>query len=156
MITKEEFESLFDENITKKEYDRIIAEIDKRFVEICNKFLVKTDKQRAWFDYGNCSYDSEESSGFFDPHEYKEEVQIGGCWIETPEPYDAYFPTHWLWSSFALEMKETIANHKKEEKKKKTDEKSQRIARKNKIENLKKSIKAKLSPEEYKILKFKG
>ena len=44
MITKEQFDSLFDDNITKKEYNRILGLIDERFAEICEKFLKKKNQ----------------------------------------------------------------------------------------------------------------
>ena len=39
MITKDQFDKLYDDNISKKEYDFIIQEINKRFSEICKNIL---------------------------------------------------------------------------------------------------------------------
>lgn len=154
MITKEQFDFLFSDSITKKEYDAIIAQIDKRFEEICEKFLKKTSK--SWYVYGNFSYKDENSEGCFDPEEYKEWVEIGGENINSPPGYDLAFPTRWLWTEdFEDEMKRESENYKKKMECKKQKDKEQREKRKAQIEVLKSSIKAKLTKEELKIIKFK-
>ena len=40
-ILKEEFDSLYDENISKKEYERILSKIDQRFIEIVDEIKQK-------------------------------------------------------------------------------------------------------------------
>lgn len=107
-ITKELFDSLYSENITKKEYDRIINLIDNRFADIV-LLLRPSLKNKGWFDYGNCSYDSSCDSegfrGYFDLINYKENIDIGGeyCGLE-PKIHDGdgyynnSFPTRWLWT----------------------------------------------------------
>ena len=78
-ITKEQFESLYSDKITKKEYDHIISLITDRFSEICKKIIKHHNDM--WFDYGNCDYYSENSGGYFDPKEYKNFIEIGGEWV---------------------------------------------------------------------------
>ncbi len=103
MITKEQFDKLYTEDIKKIEYDQIIAEIDDRFSEIVNLLFKKYYK---WYAYANVDYRAEGSMGYFDIKDYKENICIGGelssCSI--PEPYCwayegiAYIPTRWLWT----------------------------------------------------------
>ncbi len=158
MITKAQFDSLFSEDITKKQYDVIIAEIDKRFHEICKKFIHKESGSdgRGWYDYGNVSYDDENSEGYFDPEEYKENIQVGGEWIDTSPGYDAEFPTRWLWEeNWEEEMKQTSEKYKQEVLAEKQKKKQQRETKKQQAEILKRSIKAKLTSEELKIVRFK-
>jgi hypothetical protein len=154
MISKEQFESLFSDTITKKQYDAIIVQIDERFGEICEKFIQKTSKNRSWYVYGNLFYEDEHSEGFFDPEEYKEYVEIGGEWIEPPPGYDLKFPTRWLWEDFDEELKQTISEYKNQENLKKIKAKEEQEAKKKKISILKKRIHSKLTPEEFKIIKF--
>ena len=154
-ITKREFDSLYSDDITKKEYDRIIDKIDSRFSEIV--LTLKPDlRKKGWYDYGNCSYDSEESGGYFDTQWYKDEIEIGGEYAYLPDPYGEYIPTRWLWEDgFEVEFSKEVAGHKKalELKKKKAKE----TAQKRKLEKVKlrKSIEKKLTKEELKIIKFK-
>ena len=56
-ITKEEFDSLYSNNITKKNYDIIISKIDERFSEIIRKIIPNLNR-KGWYDYGNCDYES--------------------------------------------------------------------------------------------------
>lgn len=153
-ITKEEFDLLYDENVTKKAYDAIIVKIDKRFMEICLK-LLKLTPSKAWYDYGNCNYDAEGSTGFFDPKEFKEEIIVGGEWFEMPAGFDNSFPTRWLWEDFKTEAKEITAKYLAAEKieKEKAAEKKQNLSKKKKA--LVESIKGKLTAAELKIVEFK-
>lgn len=68
MITKEEFDSLYTDEITVKKYNEIIKKIDKRFAEICISFLDLTSQ--GWFDYDN-HYDCGDCGGKFDLIAYK-------------------------------------------------------------------------------------
>ena len=151
MITKDQFDKLYDDNISKKEYDFIIQEINKRFSEIC-KNILKIKPNYGWFDYGNCSYDSEQSGGFFCPVDYKEFISIGGENISCPDwLYEPEIPTRWLWQDYTDEIKQLKEEHHENEKLKK-----QKVNKKKQdINSLIKSIKSKLSKEELKIISFK-
>lgn len=90
MITKEEFDSLYSDSITKKEYDAIIAKIDERFEEICEKFLHPIrGSNHAWYDYGNCNgmADDNRNSGFFDPKLYFKTINIYSDLMDIPRGY---------------------------------------------------------------------
>lgn len=157
-ITKEEFDSLYSDTITKKNYDEIIAKIETRFIEICGKIVRKTDKYRGWFDYGNCGYDGDESRGYFDPKRYRNYVEIGGEWINLIEPlaedFDLCFPTKWLWEDFEAEVATITQNYKTIVAQRRKEHTAATKQRKAEIAKLKASIKKKLSAKELKIVKF--
>lgn len=149
MITEKEFKSLFDDTITKKEYDEIIRKIDNRFSEICQELFCKNNK--SWYDYDTGGYE-ENNEGRFIPEIYKEEIFIIGENIEPPPGLDYGFPTSWLWNmDYKNEVKQIKESYLESEKKKK----KQKQIRLEKINLLKNSIKNKLTEEELKIIKFK-
>lgn len=156
MITKEQFDSLFSDEITKKAYDKIIAQIDQRFQEICSKFVTLKKGNYSWYSYGNLDYDSEEDNGYFDPEEYKEEIAIGGEYIELPAGYDDRFPTRWLWEeNWQEEMLKVSQDYENELELEKQKAKKIKEEKKKKLDALKASIKSKLTPAEFKIISFK-
>jgi hypothetical protein len=163
-ITKEQFDKLYDKNILKSEYDYIIDLIDDRFAEICKIICPKHDRQ--WFDYGNCSYEGEDSNGYFDIKEYKEYIKIGGEYSCIREPYctkyENAFPTRWLWEDFEEEFLKEVRKFEEETLKRKEQIKEKREKKKQeKIEFAKTKpkfqliIKSKLTAEELKYIKFK-
>ena len=140
-ITKEEFDSLYSDSITKKNYDAIVDKIDERFGEIVEILIPKMDA-RGWYDYGNCSYDSDRDAGYFDTDEYKNHIVVGGNSASLPMPYygqENSFPTRWLWQDFEEEMKRTVAKCKDELEKEKITNKQKREAAKSKKDLLKKT-----------------
>ncbi len=157
-ITKEEFENLFSDGISKRDYDYIISKINIRFSEILDKMIINRNPL-SWQDYGNCTYNDEESNGHFDPHEYKEYIQVGGHYTYLPEPYksnfDNSFPTRWLWEDFEKELEKEIEIHKQNKFAKKMKDKSRREELKIKKIEFTEIIKSKLTQEELKYIKFK-
>ena len=155
-ITKKEFDSLYTDTITKKEDDTIISKIDKRFADIIYHIIpsLKT-ANRGWFDYGNCSYDSEKSGGYFDPQRHKEWIDVGGEYITLPEPFDYQIPTRWLWEDFEDDFKAQVEAYKKAEEAEKLKAQTTAKKRKEKNEKLREAIKNKLTDEELKIVSFK-
>jgi len=156
-LTKEEFDSLYDKNITVSRYDEIMSKIDERFGYICDKFLIKKygNGNSPWYDYSNIDITRYDSEGYFDTVEYRDDIFITGRNIDYPDGFYNSFPTRWLWEDFEEELKETIEKTKKKEQKEKQKRKTYVEERKKKIEILKESIRQKLTPEEFKILKFK-
>jgi hypothetical protein len=155
LLTKDEFMRLYDEYISKKDYDNIIYKITHRVREIVLT-MVKPHTNRFWWDFDNCNYDSDNSDGFFDPAKYREGIGIGGENVNFPEPYDCDpgFPTRWLWDAeFEKEFKKEVEKYKEEEASAKANAKEK--ARKLYRASLAEQIKAKLTPEELKIVKFK-
>ena len=156
-ITKEEFDSLYSDDITKKQYNYIISKIDKRFGEIVYFMAGNKRKNHHWFDYSNGDSRAE-IDGYFDPIDYKEYISINDYFPSLPEPYyslDYSIPTRWLYEDFEEEFTREVeeCKVKVEEKKKKAKEK--REALKIKKTEMKEQIKAKLTPEELKFIKFK-
>jgi hypothetical protein len=152
-ITKEEFDKLYSDDITKKEYNGTINKINDRFLEIITTLVPDI---KGWFDYGNCSYDSDISDGRFDINAYKETIYLGGEGYELPEPFIDYIPTKWLWEDFKSEFKKEVADYKEKIKIQKERAKKTAQARKEKRKILKVSIRKKLTKEELKVIKFKG
>jgi len=153
-ITKEQFDKLYDTDISKREYDNIIGQIDSRFYEIVTSLVGKKNKQ--WFDYGNCDYDSEDSNGYFDPEEYREYITVGGENCRLSDPYRDGFPTRWLWEeSFKLEFDRDVLIHETELEIEKNKEKSKREELKIRKLKFREVITAKLSKEELRYIQFK-
>jgi hypothetical protein len=155
-ITKKEFDSLYDSNITHKQYNKILEKIDKRFQEIVLT-MIPGVRKKGWYDYGNCSYEGENSNGSFDPDEYKDEISVGGEFALLPEPYrcDNSFPTRWLWEDFEEEFNDTVLKYKLEEEKESLIQKQNREALKLKKTMIWESVKQKLTKEELKYVCLK-
>jgi hypothetical protein len=158
-ITELEFNKLYDENISKKEYDSLIGKIRNRINEILIT-LIPSLKKRGWWDYGNCDCDSEKSNGYFDAHLYRENIEIAGenCRLPLSAFYncDNSFPTRWLWEDT---FKEESDNEMKLAQEKKAAEKQaakqKREAKKEQRAIMKEIIKQKLTKEELKFVVFK-
>lgn len=159
-ISKDQFDKLYSENISKKEYDKIIELIDERSSDIVLLIYPKITKN-GFFVYGNYHYEDENSEGFFDIEKYKNEIEYGGQF----SPFGPYFdydsgfiPTRWLWTDdneilkeFTQEtekFKNNILKEKELKKQKRNELKLQKI-------KFKEIIKSKLSKEELKYIKFK-
>lgn len=150
IITKEEFDKLYDEKISKKEYDSIIEKIDDRFSEIMNSIR---SREYGWYDYDN--ENGENCPGHFDLVKYKKEIFFTGN-VEVSRPFESCFPTKWLWDEdFRREFIEGVSVWRglclrdvEEAKKKEQLEKEIK-------QKMKKQITAKLTKEELKFIKFK-
>ncbi len=60
-ITKTEFDKLFDDSITKKEYDSIIKKIEARISEIIKEMATRF----GWYDFdNNPDFDAQGTTGF--------------------------------------------------------------------------------------------
>ncbi len=162
-ITKAQFDKLYSDNISKKEYDEIISLINKRFSDVVMLVYPKITNGKGWFVYGNYNYDSENSEGEFDINDYKSEISIGGeC--SFPEPYcfpefdgNGYIPTRWLWTDDNEILEEFNREVKKSENdrlNKKQADKQKREELKNKKAKFKETIKSKLTKEELAYIKF--
>lgn len=151
MITKQEFDSLYSDEITKKQYNQIVEKIDIRFVEII-KILFPNKSKYSWFCYGN---DIES----FSPEDYKEDIQVCGENLNNDDFFDCYdcgyFPTRWLWEDFEKEYKQDISQFRLEkEKVKKAAADKRKLLKEKKIE-MKAIIQSKLTKEELKYISFK-
>ena len=159
-LTKEEFDSLYSDDITKKRYDKIIEKIDERFAEIVN--CMSNSKTNRWFDYDNDDYEYDHNADpYFDPEGYKEWIGVQQTSSKSlPEPYDTEyggpcFPTRWLYEDFIVEFLLKVRDYKIKQEEKKAKAKKAREALKVKKAEMKIQIKAKLTNEELKFIKFK-
>lgn len=156
-IDKKEFDSLYDDEITKKEYDCVMGRINDRFGEIILDLCPKARGGNNWFDYGNLSYDGE-VDGFFDPDEYKEWIDVFGYGngTEKLKIYGYAIPTRWLWEEdYVKEFEADVKAEQERELKAKRSRAASAKKRKEKRAKLKKSIEQKLTEEELRIIKFK-
>jgi hypothetical protein len=162
-ITKEQVNRLYDDRISKKEYDEIIELIDERFGDVVTLILPKITQGDGWFVYGNYRYEDENNEGHFDIDQYKNEICIGGNCL-FPEPYcftdqgNGYIPTRWLWTDDDDILKEF---HRKVERAKKETQKRKDLAAQKRQElqlrkaKFKAIIQSKLTKEELRYISFK-
>lgn len=156
IITKKDFESLYDPKITLRKYYEIVSKIDERFSEIVLTIIPGVTK-KGWFDYGNCGYEGDKSAGEFDLDEYKKEITVGGDYAFLPEPYgyDNSFPTRWLWEEgFKKEFDKEVSKHQSSEEQRKLTLKQKREALKEKKSKIWESVKQKLTVEEIKYIRL--
>lgn len=164
MITKENIDSLLSDDITKKEYDRLIELINQRVDEIWKYILKVSNRKFGWYSFSNDhEYDNGNGSdgGYFDPKEDSEYITLIGDFNSfrgISEFYDYHngFPTELLWKTDWKEIidHETSEAIRKDEEKK-ILEKSKILEKKERKEKLIESIKNKLTKEELSVIKFK-
>lgn len=143
IVTKQEFDSLYTDTITKKEYYRVIKKINKRMDEIVRG--IATDLE--WWDYGNAPSSADNGTGYFDDAAYKKDVEICGEFsLEDPFNSHRLIPTSWLWEDFEEEYKKEVEKDRLIEERKKKKKKEPNTIRE--------SIKNKLTAEELKYVKF--
>lgn len=95
-LTKEMFEKLSDENISKKSYDAIVKLCHKAFSERFEKVCEYMQIKIRWYDYDNGSTENE-INGHFDPVKYAEEIDVDGEFSTDNEDIIRHFPTRFLW-----------------------------------------------------------
>ena len=159
-------DSLSDENITKKAYEKALSQIDDRVDEIW-RYICKVSKRKLeWYafsndvEYGN---GNGSSGGEFDPILYSKYIDLIGeypAWYDGNYDYDDGFPTELLWDA---DWQTTIKNHtalaKKaiEEKKNKTVLAKAEKTAKDKLmkQKVKDKLASLLTKEELKYIKIK-
>lgn len=152
-LSKEEYYKLWDDSISKREYDSILVKIDYRFNYIMKTICTKLD----WYDYDN---GWEGRSGHFEPNTYYKDEDsyiIFDGEYSLPPPYDSCpdIPIRWLWEDFEEEFKREAEEEKKKILDKKNKAKAARLDFKLKKESMREIIKNKLTKEELKFVKFK-
>lgn len=162
-ITKELVDKLASDEITKKEYEKIIAVINDKVGDIWCYICEVSNRQLDWWTFDNdvsYGHGGGFSGGEFDPVEYKEWIEITGeyelLYKNKYYPYNNGFPTELLWNT---DWKETVEENIKESFHKHSESKlSLKIKREEtKIKNKKliESIRQKLTKEELKLIKIK-
>ncbi len=150
-ISKEDFESLYSEDITKKRHKEIIANIEERV-----DYIVRTiDPKLGWWDYDNESGSEYGPFGYFDPDSYKEFISITGEFSNEWLRQTSYgIPTKWIWEDdFEQEYKKEINHIRINKQKKKEEAKRKRDELANKRKDMIISISKKLNTEELKFFK---
>lgn len=152
-ISLEDYESLYDPEITKSNYDAIIGKIENRFGYIMKTICTKL----SWFDYDN---GWENNNGYFNPNEYHSGpdsyITFQGDY-KLPPPYNTCpdIPIRWLWEDFEEEFRKEVNEFKEKESRRKQEMREKRIAAKEKRASIKSIIQSKLTKEELKFIKFK-
>jgi hypothetical protein len=159
-ITKEEFDALFLDDISKKKYDDIIHRIDKIVNEVWRNILKLQRRQLNWYDYDNhCGWDDngDPIDGSFDPVNYKENITFTGEWSGRDDdmPYNDYIPTNFLWEDYEEKVLKDIQSYKDNKGIKRIEAASKRLELKERRKVMIASIKSKLTKEELRFIKFK-
>jgi hypothetical protein len=160
-ITKEEFDSLFSDDISKKKYDDIIHRIDVRVKEVWKNILKLQGRKLDWYDYDNgCGRDNngDPIDGSFDPISYKENITFSGEWSgrDYDMPYNDYIPTNFLWEDYEEKVLKDIQAYKDNEIAEKIKVAAKRLELKEHRKAIIESIKSKLTKEELRFIKFKS
>lgn len=161
MITKELIDSLSSDRISKKEYGRIIGLIDTKVEEIWKFIIEKSGREMKWWAFSNDVYDGDgngSSGGEFDPFWNKEFIGIIGECSDVDNDFYEYhtgFPTNLLYSeNFKDEVIAHIEKAKKAKEVRKLTERKPK-GRKVKVEEMMKSIRSKVTEEEWKLISKK-
>lgn len=156
-LNKEEFLSLFDEDIKMKEYKRIIELVDARFAYIMYTLFKLSGIDSHWYDYDNEREEGE--NGYFDPVSYKERTGFTGSFgdpkLDNSYIEDENFPTRWFYEDFEKEIIDDITERKRKEEEKKEKERKKLEKAKAHKEKIIASIKSKLEPHELACITFK-
>ena len=159
-ITKEEFDSLFSDDISKKKYDDIIHRIGKRVDEVWRNILKLQGKKLDWYDYdngGGRDNNGDPIYGNFYPEMYKETITFTGEWSggDYDLPYNDYIPTNFLWEDYEEKVLKDIKSYKENKERKKIENTAKRLELKERRKVMIESIKSKLTKEELRFIKFK-
>lgn len=161
-ITKEEFYSLYSEDISKKSYDNIIIKINHRVDEVWRDILNIQGIKLDWYDYdngGGRDNDGDPINGNFVPELYEEDIGFTGEWsgnVDYDKPYNNYIPTKFLWEDYEEKVLEDIKSYKENKERKKIENTAKRLELKERRKVMIESIKSKLTKEELRFIKFKG
>ena len=154
LVEKALVDSLYNENISHKEYKRNVAKINEAVNEIWRWIIEESGRIMEWWAFQNdvsYGHGNGSSGGEFDPLEDKEWIEIQGEYTLCKIPgylYNSGFPTSFLWEDY----KSIVTKHLEEiaEKSKSVSE-----SRKKRTAELKRSVRRKLTKEELSIIYFK-
>ena len=145
-LTKEEFDKLFDLDISVRERKAVEAKVTERFDYIIHKMAEIIGRKVNWYDYDNES--GEYNPGYFDTDNYQSNIGYVGEFTTTKNrdfnTYENDFPTSWLYQDFEHQLQQEIKEYKLEEQK----AEEQKNKGKEKDKEIKAGILAKLTPEE--------
>ncbi|RTK95548.1 MAG: hypothetical protein EKK64_06915 [Neisseriaceae bacterium] len=157
-------QSLSDETITKKDYDKALQLISDRVQEIWH-YVCKVSKRKLyWWAFSNdeeLGNGNGSTGGFFDPKEDSEFIRIFGEVEYIQNQYfelTSGFPTELLWDeNYKKKVDEFWQKAQEEFKKEKQDKKEEYKLKKQNLELIKDSIKEKIKlynfkPKEIKLI----
>jgi hypothetical protein len=164
MIAKERVNKLCDYNISKREYDEIIDEINNRVSKIWREICKISKRRVKWHAFRNdVELDNGNGStgGSFDPRADAVFIELGGDYdydYDRDGDYAHGFYTRFLWTEDDVWQKEVI-NHIESNKRKieikKQKKKQKELAEKEERDRVVAIIKSKLTKEEIKYVQFK-
>ena len=162
VVPKSKIQKLSDKKITRAEYNEIIEEISSRVDDIW-KFIIKASGRTLdWYSFSNDKheYDGNGSDGGeFDPRYDAEFIEIIGesSWLDGGHyDYNEGFPTKFLWdANYEEEVLTHVKQAREQIKLAKENKKIQKTSRMAKNKEIIAGIRAKLSKEELKLVKFK-
>jgi len=156
-------DKLYDPNISKREYDKIVDQIGDRTGEIWRQLCKISNRKLDWWAFGNdveLDRGNGSTGGEFDPNKYKKWIEITGKYDRNYDEYDydAGFPTEFLWTPDDKWQEIVIKNIKELDTKIKRDKelsKQKREELKERKQKMRKVIESKLTKEELKYILFK-
>lgn len=161
-LDEAKFRRVYRDDITKAEYKELLKAISERFSYVFQKAWEIMERKWDWFDYDNEG--GEDHPGVFDPDEYTTAIGITGEYDSYTKYFDGYeheIPIEWLYTDFeqALKAEYMTAKNKAVEAEKRAAEKARndKAQRKadDKIRKQKHAeIRAKLSTEDLRFIKF--
>ena len=158
-ITKEQFDKLYSDDISKKEYDKLIENIEDRVNKIWRQICKISKRKLEWWAFENdvdLGHGNGSTGGEFDPKEYRDFITIIGDVTRSGSEYDDGFPTRFLWQDdFEEEVVRSLEADKVEQLNEKQLAKQKREELKIRKEKFKTIIKSKLTKEEFKYITFK-
>lgn len=160
-IAKSDVIRILDGSVSLAEFNAIRPLIESRINYIVLKIAQITNVRLDWWDFSN-SNEETEKSGFFDPLESQDFLQIitksktqkyKGEYFTI---YDEFIPVEFVWTDF-----EGVVEHQFNDFKKQIDEKERATLsrldnEKQRLEKIVASIKSKLTPEEFAHVQFKA
>jgi hypothetical protein len=163
-ISKEEYYSIFSDDITKKNYNSLVSKITDRCNFIIRKIAEVQDIKVNWWDFDNYPSNVDDGNGHFDAKKNDKFITFDGDFDDSKIESDAVFltdlqfPVEFIWmddEDITKEVKSKFEKNKKEleEKKAKIKERTEAL-KKTKKEMIDK-IKSKLTKEEIRFIKFK-
>jgi hypothetical protein len=164
-ITKELVYSLNDENITVKKQNEILSLIHKKVDDIWKYIITASERHLHWYSFSNdenaySNSGNGSDGGRFSLEDYSEQIDLVGEFSQLSNHYYNYnegFPSEYLWED---NWKEIVDNHIKDAicKQNKADlKRNNNLVKKGKKEaELMKSIKSKLTKEEFNFIKKKA
>ena len=162
MLTKELVESLSSDDITRKEYNRILELISERVNEIWRFICAESKRKLEWWAFRNdrsLGHGNGSTGGEFDPDEDMDFIEIIGENSTSRNNFYSMnegFITELLWDEdYKTTVREIIARDNQAEKDDKEKKKNKNTEKKQKKEEIIASIQAKLTPEELKFITFK-